>query len=148
MREFLSRTLRQGNWRKPQTDSPGLFSVPALLPGEHPISVSPTGFSANVVNVTIAAGANQRLNMTLRGVLSLGDLGFSPADTQGTAEAQARLDKRSHMLRVHQRLALIAPAPLFASVVTGTLAVSKATSSTDRFTHLALGSQRLAICTL
>ena len=78
--------------------------------------------------------------MTLRGVLSLGDLGFTAADTQGTAGAQARLDKRSHMLRVHQRLALIAAAPLFASVVTGTFAVSKATSSTDRYTHLALGS--------
>ena len=35
------------------------------------------------------------MNLTLGGVLSLGDLGFSSAQTQGNAQDQARLDKRS-----------------------------------------------------
>jgi Carboxypeptidase regulatory-like domain len=134
------KNVASGQLAEAQTDSAGAFSVPALPPGGYEVSVLATGFSTNVVNLTIAAGANQTMNLTLGGVLSLGDLGFSPADAQGTAEAQARLDKRSHMLRVHQRLGLIAAAPLFASVVTGTFAGSKATSSTDRYTHLALGS--------
>ena len=44
------------------------------------------------------------------------------------------------MLRVHQRLGLIAAAPLFASVVTGSFAGRKATSLAVLYTHLALGS--------
>jgi hypothetical protein len=71
---------------------------------------------------------------------SLQDLGISPDQAQGNAQDQARLDKRSRMLKIHQRLGLIAAAPLFASVITGTLAGSKSTSSADRYTHLALGS--------
>jgi hypothetical protein len=71
---------------------------------------------------------------------SLQDLGISPDQAQGNAQDQARLDKRSHMLKIHQRLGLIAAAPLFASVITGTFAGGKSTSSADRYTHLALGS--------
>jgi len=35
---------------------------------------------------------------------TLGDLGFPTEQTKGSAEEQARLDKRSHMLKIHQRL--------------------------------------------
>lgn len=49
---------------------------------------------------------------------TLKDLGF-PADlTKGNAQDQARLDKRSHMLQVHQRLGLIAVAPMVAALIT------------------------------
>jgi hypothetical protein len=71
---------------------------------------------------------------------SLGDLGFSPAQTQGNAQEQARLNKRSHMLKIHQRLALITTAPLVATVITGSLAGGRSTSSTNRDLHAALGS--------
>ena len=81
-----------------------------------------------VGKVTITQEATQTLNLTLGGVLSLGDLGFSPAQTQGNAQDQARLDKRSHMLKVHQRIGLIATAPIVASVITGTFAGGKSTS--------------------
>ena len=47
------------------------------------------------------------MNLTLARGLSLGDLGFSAAQAQGSAQDQARLDKRSHMLKVHQRIGLI-----------------------------------------
>ncbi len=129
-----------GNSVETQADSAGLYKVMALPPGDYEVSVSAEGFPTKVDKVTIAQGARQVMNITLGGVLSLGDLGFSQAQTQGSAQDQARLDKRSHMLKVHQRIGLIATAPIVASVITGTFAGGKSTSSTDRWTHLALGS--------
>ncbi|HEV2350288.1 MAG TPA: hypothetical protein VG028_10635 [Terriglobia bacterium] len=49
---------------------------------------------------------------------SLKDLGFPTDLTKGNAQEQARLDRRSHMLQVHQRLGLIAVAPMLASLIT------------------------------
>ena len=134
------KNLASGQLSSSQTDSAGLYQVANLAPGDYEVSVSAEGFSTNITKTTISGASPQTLNLTLGGVLSLGDLGFSQSDTQGSAQDQARLDKRSHMLRVHQRLGLIAAAPLFASVVTGTFAGGKSTSSADRYTHLALGS--------
>jgi Carboxypeptidase regulatory-like domain len=134
------KNLATGQSMETQTDSGGLYGAPNLMPGEYEVSVSAEGFSTNVAKVTIAAGAQQTMNLTLGGVLSLQDLGFSSAQTQGSAQNQARLDKRSHMLKIHQRLGLMATAPIIASVVTGTFAGGRSTSSTDRWVHLALGS--------
>ena len=123
-----------------QTDSGGRDNVPNLMPGDYELSVSATGYSTNTVKVTIAAGPGKTVDMTLGGVLSLGDLGFSPTQTQGSAQDQARLDKRSHMLKIHQRLGLIDAIPLAATVIAGTGAGGKSTSTSDRYLHLALGS--------
>lgn len=71
---------------------------------------------------------------------SLGDLGFPPAATQANPQEQARLDRRSHMLKIHQRLGLITTVPLLATVITGSFAGGKSTSSTPRDLHAALGS--------
>lgn len=71
---------------------------------------------------------------------SLGDLGFPPAQTQGNPQDQARLDKRSHMLKIHQRLGLITTAPLLATVISGSFAGGRSTSSSARDLHVALGS--------
>jgi len=134
------KNVATGQSTETHTDSGGLYEVPNLVPGDYEVSGFAAGFSTKVTRVTIIQGAKQTMNLTLGGVLSLGDLGFSPAQTQGSAQDQARLDKRSHMLKIHQRLGLIATAPIVASVVTGTFAGGKRTSSTDRWTHLALGS--------
>jgi len=134
------KNVATGQSTETHTDSAGLYEVPNLVPGDYEVSGFAVGFSTNVTKVTIIQGAKQTMNLTLGGVLSLGDLGFSPAQTQGSAQDQARLDKRSHMLKIHQRLGLIATAPIVASVVTGTFAGGRRTSSTDRWTHLALGS--------
>jgi hypothetical protein len=122
-----------------QTDATGLYKVLNLVPGNYEVSVSAEGFSTNVAKVTITQGAEQTMNLTLGGVLSLGDLGFSSAQTQGSAQDQARLDKRSHMLKIHQRIGLIDTVPLLATVILGTGAGGKSTSSADRLAHVAFG---------
>lgn len=48
---------------------------------------------------------------------SLGDLGFTPAQTEANAKLQARLNKRTHMLKIHQTLGIITLAPLAATVI-------------------------------
>lgn len=47
---------------------------------------------------------------------SLSDLGLGPDQVQGNAQAQALLDKRTHMLKVHQRLGLLTTIPLAAAL--------------------------------
>ena len=70
---------------------------------------------------------------------SLGDLGFPTSATQPNPREQARLDKRSHMLKVHQRLGLITIVPLVATVISGGFAGGHAKQSDMRDVHAALG---------
>jgi hypothetical protein len=69
---------------------------------------------------------------------SLQDLGFAPDLARGDAEAQARLDKRTHMLKVHQTLGLVTLAPLIATVFAAGGA-GKHGSNSGRNLHGALG---------
>lgn len=71
---------------------------------------------------------------------SLSDLGFSPSETQSDIQRQALLDKRTHMLKIHQRMGLITAVPLVATVISGAGAGGKSTSSSTRDFHAALGS--------
>ena len=71
--------------------------------------------------------------------LSLEDLGFSRSQTEADAKRQALLDKRTHMLKVHQRLGLITTAPLVATVITSLGAGGKDESKASRDLHAALG---------
>jgi hypothetical protein len=70
---------------------------------------------------------------------SLEDLGFSASQAQGDAKRQALLDKRTHMLKIHQRLGLITTIPLIATVATSLNAGGKSTSTASRDLHTALG---------
>ena len=134
------KNIATGESATAQTDSTGRYDVPTLMAGEYEVSVTAAGFSTTVARVSLAAGAKQTMNLTLGGSLSLGDLGFSPAQTQGSAADQARLDKRSHMLKIHQRLGLITTVPLIATVVAGLSAGGRSTSSAGRDAHAALGT--------
>ena len=70
---------------------------------------------------------------------SLTDLGFPAEQTQGDAKQQALLDKRTHMLKIHQRMGLITTIPLIVTVATSLNAGGKNTSSASRNLHTALG---------
>lgn len=70
---------------------------------------------------------------------SIGDLGFPTSATQGNAAEQARLDRRSHMLKMHQRLGLITTGPMIAMVITGAFAGGRQTSTNARDLHAAIG---------
>jgi hypothetical protein len=59
------------------------------------------------------------------GAPSLGDLGFTPQQTQADAQMQALLSKRTHMLKVHQTLGLITTIPMVATLITGPQAKAK-----------------------
>ena len=86
---------------------------------------------------------------------SLGDLGFSTQQTEANAKLQARLNQRTHMLKVHQTLGLITVAPLVATVIASGGAKQKHTkgpnsvpvepSSSGVDLHVALGSASVAM---
>jgi hypothetical protein len=126
-----------------QTDANGHYDVPNLAAGEYEMTVSADGFTTSTTNVTVAAGTpgvSQTADVTLNAPLSLGDLGFSSSETQGNAADQARLNKRTHMLKMHQTLGLIDVVPMVATVATSFGAAGRSTSTSDRWAHLALGS--------
>jgi len=130
-----------GQTAEAQTDNAGLYTISNLPPGEYTISATAEGFNEQTANVTIAASP-QKLDVSLAaaGAPSLKDLGFSPDQTQGSAQDQARLDKRSHMLKIHQRLGLITAAPLLATVLTANGAAGRKGTASGRDLHATLGS--------
>lgn len=71
---------------------------------------------------------------------SLEDLGLSPAESKPDPQLQARLDKRTRMLKIHQRLGVITAIPMIATLATGFGAGGRSTSTSDRWAHLALGA--------
>jgi Carboxypeptidase regulatory-like domain len=137
-----ARNAATGQSVATRTDAAGAYSFPNLAPGDYEITVSAEGLT-RTEKVTIAAGVRQTLPLSLAaaGAPSLSDLGFSPGQTAGSAQEQARLDKRSHMLKTHQRLGLITLAPLVATLITSNNAANRHTiSASGRELHAALGS--------
>jgi Carboxypeptidase regulatory-like domain len=130
-----------GQTAEAQTDSAGLYTISNLTPGEYTISATAEGFNEQTANVTMTA-SSRKLDVSLAaaGAPSLKDLGFSPDQTQGSAQDQARLDKRSHMLKIHQRLGLITAAPLLATVLTANGAAGRHGTASGRDLHATLGS--------
>lgn len=141
-----AKSVSSGESAQAQTDSSGNYVVKNLVPGDYEVSVSDVGFALKTSTVTVAESAPQRVDFSLErtapgpGEPSLSDLGFPASETQGNAAEQARLNRRSHMLQIHQRLGLITTVPLIATVITGSMAGGRSTSSTDRDVHAALGA--------
>jgi hypothetical protein len=82
------------------------------------------------------------------GAPSLGDLGLTPADTEGSAARQAIMDRRTHMLKLHQRLGLITVIPVAAACISAVGAPPEHGNygnTTSRDIHVALGATAVAM---
>ncbi len=161
-----------------KTNADGAYTESDLAPGTYTVSVSAEGLTPQTSKVTLIASEEEHTNFVLSSEYqqqqetppsklpaapqpnqqtspagnanapSLQDLGFGAGQTQGNAQEQARLDKRTHMLKVHQTLGLITAIPMVATLITGPQAKAKGkngetitepTSANLDF-HIALGS--------
>ncbi|HUZ47694.1 MAG TPA: carboxypeptidase-like regulatory domain-containing protein [Terriglobia bacterium] len=117
--------LSTGQLQETQTDAGGRYTVSNLAPGNYEVSVSAEGFGTQAGRVTLKPGGNRSVDLVLAalsgkgGALSLQGLGFPSSETQGSAAEQALLNKRSHMLQIHQKLGLLTAIPMVAMIVTG-----------------------------
>lgn len=152
--KVLIKNVVTGESASTETDSGGQYSVSNLKPGDYEVSASTETGTASPQKVIIVAGSSQSLNLTLSGQSgglpsapsssktepSLEDLGFSAAEAKSNPQQQALLDKRTQMLKIHQRMGLITTAPLIATVITSFNAGGRSQSTTSRDLHTALGS--------
>ena len=139
------KNLSTGQSIEAHANASGEYTVSGIIPGDYEVSAAAEGFGIKTAKVSITAGEKQTVNLVLTavsptGAPSLGDLGFTPAQAKGSAQDQARLDKRSHMLKTHQRLGLITAAPLLATLISSGGAKGKNGSASGRELHAALGS--------
>lgn len=173
------KNLNTGQTTEAQTDSAGLYAVPNLAAGDYEVFAAVEGIGSGVAKVTLTAGGQQTLSLTLTPAAaqqepappaatpsenlpnapssantepksepktepktepSLEDLGFSKTETQSNAVQQALLDKRTHMLKIHQRVGLITTIPMIASVITSLNAGGKSEGTASRDLHVALGA--------
>ena len=110
-----------------------------------PAKQNPPGSSSSLPNAPAPAAAAQEP--------SLQDLGFSSQQLQANPKLQARLNRRTEMLKIHQRLGLITVAPMVADLITGPMAkakgrngqIIKEPTSANIDMHAALGSATAAL---
>jgi hypothetical protein len=136
--------------------SSGNYRLTFQAAGFNPLeiaSVTVSGTETTVLNETLEAGGQSNATPTpapqenlpnapssSTTAPSLSDLGLSPEQTRGNPQEQALLDKRTHMLKIHQRMGLITTIPLIASVVTSLNAGGKSEGTASRDLHVALGA--------
>ena len=129
-------TLPPGNYRV-KFEAAGFVSV------EIPSTTVPASGAA-VLDRKLEVGAQSNEQTTAKSPEkpaepSMNDLGFPSDQTAGNAAEQARLDKRSHMLKIHQRLGLITAGALVATLVLSNGAAGKNSTASGRELHAAVG---------
>lgn len=110
-----------------------------------PTKQTPSGSSSSLPSAPAPAQSPQEP--------SLQDLGFGKQQTQSNPALQARLNRRTEMLRIHQRLGLITLVPMAAALITGPMAkaegrdgqIIRKPTSTNLDLHAALGSATAAL---
>jgi len=104
--------------------SSSVDSIPSLEELGLPSVPSPSDAPAQAASPK-PAGAGSPQQAQQGNALSLGDLGFSTTQTQSNPQQQALLNKRTHMLKVHQTLGLITAIPMALTVISGPQAKAK-----------------------
>ena len=160
------------------TDANGNYTIPNLAPGDYTLSASADGLRTKPIAVTVTTAPRQTVDLLMTPDQagqtpaqqlpnapsaappanappspSLEDLGFSTQQTQGNAKLQATLEKRTRMLRIHQKLGLITAIPMAAAVITGPMAKAKGKNGetikeptqTNLDVHAALGGLTTAM---
>src|ERR1039457_6520777 len=134
--------IDNGQTRTATTGADGGYEFTMLPVGNYRVKFEAAGFKileiASATVGTTQAVADGKLEPGAS-TPSLGDLGFTPDQSQGSAQDQARLDKRSRMLKTHQRLGLINTAPLVATLFFAKGASGHNSTSEGRDLHAILG---------
>ncbi|MGD0774380.1 MAG: carboxypeptidase-like regulatory domain-containing protein [Candidatus Solibacter sp.] len=134
--------IDNGQTRTATTGADGGYQFTTLPPGNYRVKFEAQGFKTlEIASATIGATRAVVDGKLEAGAStpSLGDLGFTPDQSQGSAQDQARLDKRSHMLKIHQRLGLITTAPLVATLFAANGAAGHKSTASGRDLHAILG---------
>jgi hypothetical protein len=131
-----------------------LISVPFALAAQNVATASlPDAPDAAQQQSTQQPGSSSSQQTQPAHPPDLSDLGFSPQQTRSDPQLQARLERRTHMLKVHQRLGLITLAPMAAALFTGGMAKGedrdggpfRAPSDANLDFHAALGGLTAAM---
>ena len=138
------------------TGTEGVYRLP-LPPGNYRVKFEAAGFlTVEIPATTVPVSGSAVLDRKLEAAAqtneqatatsqekpakpSLNDLGFPSDQTAGNAAEQARLDKRSHMLKIHQRLGLITTGPLIATLILSNGAAGRNSTASGRELHAAVG---------
>jgi hypothetical protein len=140
--------IDNGQTRTATTGADGGYQLTMLPPGSYRVKFEAAGFKPlEIASATVGAAPTVVDGKLEPGAStpSLGDLGFTPDQSQGSAQDQARLDKRSHMLKIHQRLGLITTAPLVATLFLANGAAGKKSTASGRDLHAILGGTTAAM---
>ena len=134
--------IDNGQTRTATTGADGGYQFTMLPRGNYRVKFEAVGFKTlEIASATIGATPAVVDGKLEPGASmpSLGDLGFTPDQSQGSKQDQARLDKRSHMLKIHQRLGLITTAPLVATLFAANGAAGHNSTASGRDLHAILG---------